>query len=104
MKRGDVYDIAQATPRRFEYAHKIVERQLHLFGEIGFWRTIRPAANLTRDKQQVSGPDRRRIAVLLGKGMAVERGNFDALLRMKGKFADLVETQLSPQAAATAAE
>jgi glucan exporter ATP-binding protein len=37
-------------------------------------------------------------------GRVVERGNFDALLRMKGKFADLVETQLSPQAAATAAE
>ncbi len=35
-------------------------------------------------------------------GRVVERGNFDALLRMRGRFADLVQTQLSPQL--TAAE
>ncbi len=31
------------------------------------------------------------------QGRVVERGNFDELLRMRGKFAELVETQLSPQ-------
>jgi ATP-binding cassette subfamily B protein len=30
-------------------------------------------------------------------GRVVERGDFDALLRMRGNFARLVETQLSPQ-------
>ena len=35
-------------------------------------------------------------------GRVVERGNFDALLRMNGKFAELVQTQLSPQLAAAA--
>ena len=33
-------------------------------------------------------------------GRVVERGNFDELLRMRGVFAALVETQLSPQLAA----
>ncbi len=32
-------------------------------------------------------------------GQVVERGNFEALLRMRGRFAALVETQLSPQVA-----
>ena len=35
-------------------------------------------------------------------GRVVERGNFEELIRMRGKFAELVETQLSPQAAAAA--
>ena len=29
-------------------------------------------------------------------GQIVERGNFNALLARRGRFADLVETQLSP--------
>ncbi len=33
-------------------------------------------------------------------GQVVERGNFEGLMRMRGKFAALVETQLSPQMAA----
>ena len=33
-------------------------------------------------------------------GRVVERGSFDALLQMRGRFADLVQTQLSPQLAA----
>ena len=32
-------------------------------------------------------------------GRVVERGNFETLLRLRGKFANLVETQLSPQLA-----
>ena len=35
-------------------------------------------------------------------GRVVERGNFEELLRMRGKFAQLVDTQLSPQLAAAA--
>ena len=35
--------------------------------------------------------------LVFDNGRVVERGNFDALLRMRGVFAELVETQLSPQ-------
>ena len=37
-------------------------------------------------------------------GRVVERGNFDQLLAKRGRFADLVATQLSPSAAAYAAD
>jgi ABC-type multidrug transport system fused ATPase/permease subunit len=40
--------------------------------------------------------------LVFDNGQVVERGNFEALMRMHGKFAELVETQLSPQL--TAAE
>ena len=40
--------------------------------------------------------------LVFDNGRIAERGNFEALLRMKGTFAELVETQLSPQVAAAA--
>ena len=40
------------------------------------------------------------VIMVFEDGRVVERGNFDELLRMRGKFAELVETQLSPQLAA----
>ena len=40
------------------------------------------------------------VIMVFENGQVVERGNFDELLRMRGKFAELVETQLSPQLAA----
>ena len=37
--------------------------------------------------------------LVFDNGRVVERGNFEELLRMRGRFAELVETQLSPQLA-----
>ena len=35
--------------------------------------------------------------LVFDNGRVVERGSFEALLKQKGRFAALVETQLSPQ-------
>jgi ATP-binding cassette, subfamily B, beta-glucan exporter len=39
------------------------------------------------------------VILMFENGRIVERGNFEELLRLRGKFAALVETQLSPQMA-----
>ena len=39
------------------------------------------------------------VILVFENGRVVESGSFDELLRMRGKFAELVETQLSPQMA-----
>ena len=40
------------------------------------------------------------MIMVFDNGRIVEHGSFDELLRQRGRFADLVATQLSPQVAA----
>ncbi|MNF94204.1 hypothetical protein D3C84_769080 [compost metagenome] len=75
----DVHHIVKAAIGRGEYRLQIVECQPNLSLQVGLWRTVFGATNLSRDEQKTIGANRRRIAIALIKCLASGRENHIAL-------------------------
>lgn len=71
VKGRDIDDVVERAAGSFQCRLQIVEGQFNLAMEIRFGGTVRTAADLAGDEQQVAGADRGGVAVLFIEGVPV---------------------------------